>query len=116
MLNPYVNPGKKVKLQRKSKKKKICKIPPPRNSIAKIRTLSLLSCSAQIPSFILETHSLRGDAGGAQSGGEPAGARGISDGWAARREERQRPEVRMLSLAASITEIKACLCRITVPN
>lgn len=41
---------------------------------------------------------------------------GISDGWAARREEHQRPEVRRLSLAVSITEIKACLCRITIPN
>lgn len=44
------------------------------------------------------------------------GLRGISDGWAAREEGRQRPEVRRLSLAVNITEIKACLCRITVPN
>lgn len=44
------------------------------------------------------------------------GFRGISDGWAARKEKRQRPEVRRPSLAVNFTEIKAYLCRITVPN
>lgn len=42
MHDPYVNPGNEVKVQRRKLKKKVCKIPPPRNSITKIRTLFVI--------------------------------------------------------------------------
>lgn len=58
----------------------------------------------------------RGGEGWGGSSGRPGASWGISDGWAARKEERQRPEVGRLSLAVNSTEIKAYLCRITVPN
>lgn len=69
-------------------------------------------------SYFRDIFFRREDVGAGTSGrpGASQGSGGISDGWAARKEESQRPEARGLSLAVNITEIKPYLCRITVPN
>lgn len=81
---------------KKKLKKKIYKIPPPRNSITAIRTVSSSSCSAHIPSFILETCSSVGKTWGRgpRAGLEPARGQGVlqMDGLPGRTRARgQRP-------------------------